>query len=228
MTNILCFIPALLLLGCTNDEPIETPDLGYEPSSPVTSWPTFTGDCKAPWNHVVTAVNMGIANGRYTLLLQDTIPGKIGFRALLSLEFRPEDIGVPLSVERNAERRIGVDYQVVNTIYSASGAPGMIQGTVTVNRYQPPDAAEFVFSKVTLVGDDSQISGTFRCGIDGTLRTSFQSTALGTRCQTDDQCGGAGSERVCDNTTFVCTRGCHNNDECAVGKSCDTKLNSCR
>lgn len=104
----------------------------------------------------------------------------------------------------------------------------MIKGTVTVKSYQPPASAEFLFSNATLVGDDSVYAGTFRCGINGTLKAGFDVTALGARCTTDLQCGGALSGRICDDATFVCATGCHINDDCPSGHTCAAATNSCK
>jgi hypothetical protein len=197
--------------------------------SPVTSWPTFSGDCDAPWNHTVKAMNSNsVGDGSVQFNLSDTVDGVQGFQAYFMLTFDGADIGVPLSLDQSAAKHIKVNYEVINTTYQPYGDPGQIRGTVTVKKYEPPNLAEFTFDGATLIGHDSVYSGTYRCGISGTLSTSFGVTSLGTRCQTDLECGGARSGRICDDGTFVCASGCHVDEDCAVGHSCNTSSSICR
>jgi hypothetical protein len=220
---------ASLALGCDPlPEDGDQQQMTSSPPSPVTSWPTFTGDCQVNWSDTVTAGNSNsVGDGSLMFNLEDTVPGDPGFQAWLMMTFDAADIGVPLSLDQQADKHIKIDYIVVNTTYQPYGDPGMIHGTVTVKRYQPPDIAEFEFSNATLVGEDSVYTGTYRCGINGTLTTTFAVTAQGTRCQTDTECGGARSGRVCDNSTFKCTSGCHVDEDCPVGHSCGTASSTC-
>lgn len=197
-------------------------------SSTVSSWPTFSGDCQANWNHIVSAGNSNPLNSEYSFSLKDKVEGMLGFEADLRITFKVADIGVPLELDQNAARHVRLNYHILNTTYQPYGDPGMIHGTVTVAQYQPPELAEFLFSDATLVGHDAVYAGTKRCRIDGTLRTSFVATALGSRCGTDLECGGAGSGRVCDNSTFVCVVGCHVDGDCSIGKVCDRSAARCR
>ena len=198
-------------------------------TSPVTAWPTFSGDCDAPWNHTIKAMNSNaVGDGSVQFNLSDTVEGVQGFQAYFMLTFDGADIGVPLSLDQSASKHIKVNYEVINTTYQPYGDPGQIQGTITVKRYEPPTIAEFVFNGATLIGHDSVYTGTYRCGINGTLSTSFGVTSLGTRCSTDLECGGARSGRVCDNSTFVCATGCHVDEDCATGHTCNTSASTCR
>ncbi len=204
---------------------------GTATSTVVTSWPTFTGDCQANWGRTLSASNGGGDRSEVDFLLDDRRPGQQLADTFLMLTFLPEQINLPLAVRRNGgDQEIDLHYAIGNEMYTGWGAEGQIQGTVTVTQYDAAaGVAEFVFSGVTLIGEESGIAGTLRCGINGVWKVvGFTRLARGTRCGTDSQCGGNYSGLVCGNTSFVCEPGCHRDVSCPFGQTCNATVGQCK
>jgi hypothetical protein len=229
-----------LLWGCGGGG--ETPPDGTS-SSPVTTWPTFTGDCTAPWDHVVTAINSNAYSNPDPLIgfsLQDRVEGEQGPRAYLSLDFDPAAVGQALNVDKSAGGKQVKFVMIIDspdapnkstTTYSQfdNGVSGGVHGTVTVKSYDAAGGtAEILFTNAALIGQDAVYAGNFRCGVNGTLKVSaFKRTALGASCQSDLECGGGYSGRVCDNNSFKCAQGCHQAEDCPLGRTCNPTSSTC-
>jgi lysozyme len=79
-------------------------------------------------------------------------------------------------------------------------------------------------SKTCVLGchGDSDCPSGAACDKSGPAWTCTASTLpLGAPCTNDDQCGGKGQERICGASSHVCMKGCHADDDCAAGKTCD-------
>jgi hypothetical protein len=197
--------------------------------SPVSSWPSFSGDCQPIWSDTVLAINSNAVSNPDPQIgfdVSDRVASDPADVTELRLDFNASDIGVPLNVDTQAGgKTLSLFLQIGNTSYTQfdQGISGAVHGTVTVQSYDAAaGTAQFSFSNAALVGQDAVYSGTFRCAIDGRLQVStFDRTALGQRCQIDIDCGGAYSARVCDNNSFVCTLGCHQDTDCPLGHGCD-------
>jgi hypothetical protein len=217
----------LAAVGCGNGSS-GGPDAGTS-VSPVSSWPNFSGDCQPIWSDTVVALNSNAISNPDPQIgfdLSDRVAGPPGDATELHLDFNASDIGVPLYVNPQAGgETLSLFLQIGNTSYTQfdQGISGAVHGTVTVQGYDAAaGTAQFSFSSAALVGQDAVYGGTFRCAIDGSLQIStFDRTALGQRCQTDLDCGGAYSGRVCDNNSFVCALGCHQDTDCSLGQACD-------
>ncbi len=231
MKKLLCGL-LCAVFGCGGaGEGADDDDQGVKQrSSAVAQWPTFTGDCQASWSHTVRALNSS-GTSLMGFSLSDITPGVPGFHAYLTLDFDPQNLGQAMSVKRGGSGpEVKLLYIVANTTYSPFGATsGQVSGTVTVGRYEPgAGIAEITFNHVTLLGDDSVYAGSFRCGIDGTLKvTSFARTSMGSRCGDDHECGGNYSGMVCGNSSFVCEPGCHDDLNCPYPKRCNTQRAQC-
>jgi hypothetical protein len=221
------FLTLVASAGCGGSGSTGSPDATSP--SPVTSWPTFSGDCQPSWADTVEAINSNAVsnpNPQIGFDLSDRVAGDPADQVELNLAFDTAAIGMPMNVDpEDGGSSLSMFLQIGNTNYNQfdQGISGAVHGTVTVERYDAAGGnAEFLFSNAALVGQDAVFSGTFRCSIDGTLQVaSFNRTALGQRCQTDLECGGAYSGRVCDNDTFVCVLGCRETTDCPLGQSCN-------
>jgi hypothetical protein len=218
------FLAALLFTGCgaaTMSPPGTT-------TSPITTWPTFTGDCLTDWRDRLQVKNSNAISNpdpEASVAISDWVEGEQGARAYLSIDFNPADVGKALAIDRSsAGPQARIIFYIGNTTWSQfdQGVSGSVHGTLTVERFDPSSGrATFDFSHATLMGEDSVYAGTYRCGIDGTLDiAAFSRTELGERCGADLECGGAYSGRVCSNESFACEAGCHQETDCPLGKSC--------
>jgi hypothetical protein len=198
--------------------------------SPVTGWPAFSIDCSnVTWSHTIRAINSSLA-GERTLTVDDRIPSHSGSFADLMLTVPGTALGKTIALDATADPKAKLLFIVGNTIYqNASGRSGEVHGTVNMVSFAPESGSARVdFTNATLVGDDSGVSGTFHCVINGSLVvSSFTTTPQGSSCQKDFECGGLYSGKICSFDTFVCVLGCHQQDDCPVGKTCNTTSHTC-
>jgi hypothetical protein len=155
--------------------------------------------------------------------VQDWVPGAVAADTQLMIGFPLGSLNVPLSMDWPLKHEADVFFQIGNTQYTNRSNPnGEILGTMTVRTFALAQQVAVVeFSGATLLGQDAVVSGTFRCGINGTLSVKrFTRTGLGQKCQGDLECGGSYSGFVCDNQNFVCAAGCHTATDCPLGMVC--------
>jgi hypothetical protein len=222
MKKHMCACAALLLaVGCGPVGSSATSG-GEGSSNFVSTWPTFTGDCQGHWGDTIRVLNGSIAD-QMSFTVQDWVPGAVAADTQLMIGFPAGSLNVPLSMDWPAQHQADVLLQIGNTQYTNRSNPnGEILGTMTVRTFAlAQHIATVEFSGATLLGQDSVVAGTFRCGLNGTLAVKrFTRTALGARCQDDHECGGSYSGFVCDNQSFVCVAGCHTMTDCPFGMQC--------
>jgi hypothetical protein len=218
---------ALLAAACSAGS-----DPGPGGSSDVRA-PSFSGDCTSylddqgdvrsfSWSQApLTAKNCSDDGGVCALVESQATPA---IQWLISAPGADVGVATPIDPEAGGE---GVDLALTiqNTEYQNALAdhPGEIGGTLTVRSFDPgAGKAELVFDHATLLGFDAVYSGTYRCAVDGVLSIeSFGASRLGTKCHTDQDCGGAMSGRVCSDESFTCVEGCHAQGDCPAGTLCE-------
>jgi hypothetical protein len=232
----------IAVTACSAHPADGAPDSG-DPTNQTRSavtMPSMSGDCTTlvntddgqvvdlDWSTLVFHAGNCSDGSNACMLVKSTL-GEASPEVLWMISVPIELIGQPIDL---AQPPSGFTFTLVihNTTYGLLAASaGEIHGTLTLASFDPASGkARVVFASAAVSGDDAIYAFHGRCAISGAIDVNgFAATPLGSRCQKDNECGGALSGKVCDDASFNCAAGCHVDQDCPLGSLCDTSAKAC-
>lgn len=196
--------------------------------------PELKGDClsyfsndgsRAPVNLADLGLQAGNCSefGRLCVLVKSTTPRDFA-TLMFNIPIDEFESGTPVDLAAEPEASLAnLLLHVHNMTYDLGSRGRLPRGTVVATAFDLEEGAiDIRFTSVALGGEDAVYAGDLHCSIDGVLSIrGISRKALNEACNTDRECGGDFSGRVCGDD-FVCIRGCYDDDACPLGSLCES------